>query len=347
MDYLKIKSKSTKNERNLGIELLRMILCFWIVLFHCINIKNKYLINIIFKKRFHVPTFIFISFYFSYNNLYYRNIYKIKSKFERLLIPYIILPIIVWSINNLLYLIIKFNRFNRTLKFYDLIIQLIIGRKFIYVFWFQFELVFFNIFFYIISFLFKENFLFILQIIGIIYIAIQYNEVNYFFFIKYKTIISRTLGYFAETAPIAILSLSLASINFIQSLDSCRGKTIFFSFIFLYFLFNYNIFSEIKGFGYRGIIKIIGSMLLFIIFYLIPVDHIKFKKIIFFIKQISRYTQGIYWQHEIVKDYLEIKIVLIKNKTFTGCIIIYFISYLISFIGFKIFEKKKLKYLFI
>ena len=155
------------------------------------------------------------------------------------------------------------------------------------------------------------------------------------------------MGYFAETAPIAILSLSLASINFIKSLQNYGRKAIFFSVTFLYLLFNYNIFSEIRGFGYRGIIKIIGSMLLFIIFYLVPIGHIKFEKIIFFIKQASRYTQGIYWQHEIVRDYLEIKSNLIKNKTFAGCIIIYIISYLISFIGFKIFEKKKLKYLFI
>lgn len=282
MDYLKIKSESKKIERNSGIELLRMILSFWIVLFHCIKVKNKYLINIIFKKRFHVPTFIFISFYFLYNNLCNRNINKMKSRLERLLIPYIILPLIVWTFNNSLYFIIKYNRFNRVLKFYDLIIQLIIGRKFIGVFWFQFELIFFNIFFYIISFLFKNNFLFILQIIGIIYVVIQYNEINYFFFIKFKTTISKTLGYFAETAPIAILSLSLASINFIKSLQNYGRKAIFFSVTFLYLLFNYNIFSEIKGFGYRGIIKIIGSMLLFIIFYLVPIGHIKFEKIIFF-----------------------------------------------------------------
>lgn len=208
-------------------------------------------------------------------------------------------------------------------------------------------MIFFNIFFYVISFLFKKNFLFILQIIGIIYVTIQYNEINYFFFIKYKTTISRTLGYFAETAPIAILSLSMASINFIKSLQNYGIKSMFFSITFLFFLFHYNIFSEIKGFGYRGIIKIIGSMLLFIIFYLIPIAHIKCKQIIFFIKQISNYTQGIYWQHEIIRDYLKIKFSIIKNKTFQGCIIIYTISYFISFIGFKILGKNKLKYLFI
>lgn len=118
MNYLKIKNESKKIERNSGIELLRMILCFWIVLFHCLKLKNKYLINIIFKKRFHVPTFIFISFYFLYNNLCYRNIYKIKSRLTRLLIPYIILPLTIWIINNLLYFIIKYNRFNNWKKIY-------------------------------------------------------------------------------------------------------------------------------------------------------------------------------------------------------------------------------------
>ena len=72
--------------RNLGLELLRVILCFLVILFHYLRIENEYLKNIIKIKIFHVPTFIFISFYFLYENLCERNINKIKSRFKRLLI---------------------------------------------------------------------------------------------------------------------------------------------------------------------------------------------------------------------------------------------------------------------
>ena len=65
--------------RNLGLELLRVILCFLVILFHYLRIENEYLKNIIKIKIFHVPTFIFISFYFLYENLCERNINKIND----------------------------------------------------------------------------------------------------------------------------------------------------------------------------------------------------------------------------------------------------------------------------
>ena len=74
-DSILLNKKNSKNiNKNLGIELLRMVLSFWVVLFHCLRLNNRYLRNIIKKKVFHVPTFILISFYFLYKNLSERNI---------------------------------------------------------------------------------------------------------------------------------------------------------------------------------------------------------------------------------------------------------------------------------
>ena len=88
MKYSIILTNENSNifNKNLGLELLRAILCFWVVLFHNLRIKNIYLKKIIKIKIFHVPTFIFISFYFLYKNLCERNIHKIKFRFKRLLI---------------------------------------------------------------------------------------------------------------------------------------------------------------------------------------------------------------------------------------------------------------------
>ena len=332
--------------KNLGLELLRLILCFWVILFHCLRIKNFYLKNIIKNKTFHVPTFFFISFYFLYKNLCERNINKIKFRFKRLLIPYLIWPVIVFIINNLFYLTFKYNRFGRLLYLNDLKIQLITGRKYIGVFWFQFNLIFFTLLFYIIAFLFKKNFLFILQTIGIISYILQYSEFNYIFFNKYKGTISRTLGYFCETVPIAVTSLSFSSINIIKKLEKHRKKAIFFSIIFLFFLFHYNIFSEVKGFAYRGIIKNFGSFFLFITFSLLPFEKIYSLRIILIIKQLTNYTQGIYCLHSIVNSYLKLKFIFIKDSTILGCITIYLTSYYLSYIGIRFFGKTKLKYLF-
>ena len=95
-----------ENKINLGIEILRMILCFWVVSFHCagnINNKNYKILN----TFFHVPTFMLISFYLSYKIIFSQEIQKLKIRFCRLLLPYIIIPIIY-----LLILILKFRDYS-------------------------------------------------------------------------------------------------------------------------------------------------------------------------------------------------------------------------------------------
>ena len=98
--------KDIKNKKIIGIEILRMILAFWIVTAHCYNKYGRYG-KIIFKRSFQVPTFMFLSFYYFYPLLSSRNIYKIINRYERLFFPYIIWPFIFLIFNNL----ISFNDF--------------------------------------------------------------------------------------------------------------------------------------------------------------------------------------------------------------------------------------------
>ena len=58
-----IKLFRNSNKINLDVELLRKILCFWVIVFHFGGKNNK--IKIL-KTFFHVPTFMIISFYLSY-----------------------------------------------------------------------------------------------------------------------------------------------------------------------------------------------------------------------------------------------------------------------------------------
>ena len=92
--------KYSKNKQiiNLGIEILRMILCFWIITLHFGgNNIQKYKIL---RTLYHVPTFMLISFYFSYKTIISNDIIKYKNRLERLLIPYIIWPILFLLISE-------------------------------------------------------------------------------------------------------------------------------------------------------------------------------------------------------------------------------------------------------
>jgi hypothetical protein len=112
-------------QRNLGIEMLRMYLCFRIVLLHYYSSNNKYILNLK-RNRFQVPCFFFISFYFLFPTISQRKCNKFKQRLERLLI-------------------IKFNRYGRFLKLNELITQIIVGRGIygIAALWFHFNLILF------------------------------------------------------------------------------------------------------------------------------------------------------------------------------------------------------------
>ena len=122
-----------RNERNIifkriiGIEILRMFLCFRIVLLHYYSGKNKF-INKIMSNFFQVPCFFFISFYFLYPIISKKKLIKMQFRLERLFIPYIAFAIIIWIFNNIIFFLIKYNRFNRYVTLKELKLQLIIGR---------------------------------------------------------------------------------------------------------------------------------------------------------------------------------------------------------------------------
>ena len=158
------EAKTREFKINYGIQLLRTILSYLVLQYHCYNInltKNKILTGTINAIRFYVPTFYVISYYFSYNTFKFRNITKIKLRLERFIIPYFTYSILFSILNH----IIHYN--NYIFSYYNLISQLISGLGIYSAFWYLCNLIFSFIFFSIIIFIFQKNTLFIIQLIGI------------------------------------------------------------------------------------------------------------------------------------------------------------------------------------
>ena len=341
-----MKKLVVRQKQNLeGIQILRKLLSLWIVLVHCYKIRKSILIKLILNKQFHVPTFFIISFYFFYDKLYLRSLNKIKIRFERLLLPYIIFPIIILLLNNV-FEGINLTSPYRKFTFYDFIKQLIIGIGIHSIFWFQFYMIYLSVFVLIILLIFKNNFLFILQLIFIICYVLQYSGLVFKYFNKYKEQPIRSMGSIVEIIPFTITGLTLASYNFINETNKIKEKKkiIFVNIIILFFIKQYDIIRSTRGFRYPGFELNAGGICLFICF-----SFITFTKNLFFysfFKHITNYTGGVYYFHIIVMNILKKKISFIGNKTFLGGIIIYIISYCICFIGMRIFGNTKLKSLF-
>lgn len=207
-----LKEKNNIGKRIIGIEILRTFLCFRIVLLHYYSSNNIY-INKLRKNFFQVPCFFFISFYFLYPIISKRNILKMKLRIERLFIPYIIYPIIVWIISDTMFFIIRFNIFNRFFTLNDLKTQIIVakGIEALNTLWFIFNLLILTFAFFIASFFIKKNYLLFFQIISLISYLNQYSGINYRFFSQYTDKITMSIGNLIETFPLAIGAFSFSS----------------------------------------------------------------------------------------------------------------------------------------
>jgi hypothetical protein len=336
-----------KKKNNLGLSTLRIYLSFLVVASHCFLPKSinsvKSIKKIMIYNRIHAPTFYVISFFFGYKLFKSKNISKIKIRFERLLIPYFIWPIIIWSLNNLLSLL-----FMKTYKisFKDLILQILTGHVFMRVLWFQYDLIFFTLLMAIIHLLFYEKLIsYILINLKFLSLFLQYSNYNIILFSKYNFIKKYPFGRFFEIVPYCIIGYILASLSLVHILSKNRIISINIFLSFLILNIKHKIFFEIRGFFYQGLKLYISSISIFSIFSLIPNEIFANKYIVKLIELISIHTAGIYFIHLPLYNYFRI-FLLAKNMGFFGIIMIYFISYFICLFGKIIFRETKLIYLF-
>lgn len=278
-----------------------------------------------------------LSFYFSHKIFFSQETQKTKIRLTRLLIPYIIIPIIY------ILIFVKFNsklRINELLV--DLYLQYLTGYKLYVQLWFVQILIIFTVFFKILYYLFRLNYFLIIKIILIISYLLQYNETNYNLFFKQRPHI-RSVSHIIEMLPIAITGITLAHIQLLQKLKNHRNKSILYSLVILLFIYKYNVFGNFKGFPYSGIKNNIAAICLSIVFTLIPLEKIMNNCILASIKKLTSYTGGIYYFHIIVFKELN-NISFLNNNPIFGCFCIYILCYFLCMFGTKIFKNNNLKY---
>lgn len=264
-----------------------MFFSFHILVFHCINhlnYKSKIIKVILSNVNIDLATFFIISFYFSYNSLISRNILKIKQRINRLLIPYIIWPIIFYGIQNFINKISA----NKLIEFKLLYYQYILGHGIHIVFWFQFHLIFLYIFYSIII-LMTKKYLCYLLLIGILcyFFIIKY----YFeFFQKYNMIVAFSTKRMPFSYIYSLTGFSLFSIRIYDKISNNK-VIIIYIFFMIYFLC-----KKLHPYFYFFIfINILLSSYIFVAFLLLPFEKIKNEKYISIIKQITSFTGGIYY----------------------------------------------------
>lgn len=212
-----MKDKYANKKINYSFELLRLILSIWVVIHHCYQYSYLYR-----KGLFPVPTFMIMSFYFYYNILIKKDIIKIKQRFQRILIPYIVWPILLFIFNNSLFLILRHSLYNKKLFLIDFIVQLTFGQKYHPIFYYQFNLIFLTILFTIISFLFNKSFIWIFQMLLIVAYIFQYNYLNVYIFEEYSNIVKFSLGHISEILPFVVMGVTLRHLDITTNLKNLK-----------------------------------------------------------------------------------------------------------------------------
>jgi len=331
------KKRKKKKEIYVGIQLLRILFSFHILVFHCINrqmyqYKSKIIKFIINNVGIDLVTFFIISFFLSYKCFSSRNIIKIKQRFKRLLIPYIAWPII--------FCIINFQKY----KFKDLFYQLLIGNGIHFIFWFQFNIIFISLIFSIIIFLSKKRFYMYLFFIGIICYLLKNYAYYSNFFSNYNYIVVFPIRPIISSYIYSIFGFYLYTTNITGKLRKYKKKATILCVIILYL---YIYYKKLFTPNFLIILNIICSYDLLILFSIFPfekLDNTKFNDIII---KLGNYSAGIYYLHPKIQSFLLYFSNKMKSRTIIVCIINYLICNIICFIGLKTFRNSSLRYLFI
>lgn len=283
-----------------------------------------------------------MSFYFNYKSLIAKDSKRNYRRFERLLIPYIFWPIIIYSLNNIFSYYLKMQL---QCSFKKLIIQLVIGRSIVNTLWFQLDLILTTFLFLLIIYIFKKSYLFVLQNIMILFYLMQYTKIYNKAFSYFKLDVQISIGREIMMIPFAVTGFTLAALNIIIILQKYKQKLFIFSLISFFFIDIFNVFF-FMGY-YNGIKPNIHSISLIFLFSVFSFDDIKNKYIKILIDYITRYTAGIYYLHMIVHSYLRYYILCIRKKTVGGLFVNYIICYSVCHIGILLFGKTKAKNLFL
>lgn len=338
-------NKNINNKKNviLGIQILRILFSFHILVFHFIRrikYESKIIQFIIYNVSIDLCTFFIISFYLSYNCFSSRNIIKIKHRFKRLLIPYIIWPYIFFTLK------LFTNYKTQIIQFKFLYYQLIIGNGINIVYWFLFNIILISLIFTIIIFLSKRSFLIYLFLIGILFYLLEYYLYYSKFLSFFEKIISFPIEHITSSYLYSLTGFYLSSINFIEKLRIYSIKIIFLCLLFIYF-FIYCIISFKFAPFISIIIIVLSSVSLLTLFILFPFSKLNNSLFGIIIKQLAKYSGGIYYIHVEVGKYLYFFSKENRLRTIYACIINYIICNIICIIGLKIFRKSSLSYLFL
>lgn len=323
---------------NIGIAFLRIWMSFEVILAHYWSVSDIkkvpwYLLPFESTRVLAVPVFMIISFYFVEKDFVVCDSSRIKRRFKRLLIPHCVCGggyFLLFSVTDS---IIGTNWIENGLS--DLLRQILTGSVLCLCpqLWYLEVLVILTAFFFFLFYYFPKNIaIFLIYVLGIGAIYIQYNGINYSLFSGLPDDIKYVAGRISEMLPFAGIGFGMAYYKIgLRKTGNAMG-IVLGACLMLGLIYSVDIFSSLSmGFFYQGVFYIIAASMIVIIFMMLPLKGIPIvlrKTVVW----ISRYCFSIFCVHWAVGKYFDFWLENngLEIKTFKECILIMVVSLLLS-----------------
>lgn len=322
-----------KKETNYGLSMLRMLMCFCVVLNHFWLAEPDTLILKAFAdiKQLAVPVFLMVSFLLVGHHFANPTPERVINRMFRLAWPHVFWAIAYWGIYYL-------SGISRDVP--SLLWQLATGHSPLLntVMWYQVALLVITLLFFAAGCLPSEKWRVVMIVAaGIFALLMQYTGINYALFVNLRYEVRYPLGRLLEALPYAALGYCLFHFRVYQWLGRHRLPALAGAAILYCLAIPMVSWRPQNQFGYAGIDLLLKSLSLVTIAYLLPLEKLP-GVALKGLDLASRHTLGIYCMHILVERLLfyyglagKVMFVFgVEQVSFGLCAVIYGICYLLA-----------------
>ena len=310
--HLKTSSAPSGHPINVGIQFLRILLCFFVVVIHYQDPAKLFGLRAdLYPMAFSaVPVFLILSFYFLKPKKLAKDPAYRKKRADRLLWPQIFWTLAYCVVFYFLERLTGVDLYHGPA---DLFWQFFFGCGYNATAWYQVVLIWMTVLVFLLFCLPGERTaLFCLGGLSVLSLVLSYSGLlgNFSHIMKnappviwgapfYPGYILDPIGRFAETLPYVFLGLLLGQTDLLNRMKKNRWSSLLFGGLLAVSFFLHRFLPQPEGFCYGGIWLILMALFFVLFFWCLPFEKLP-EKICWWIKKISDCSMGVYFIHRMI-----------------------------------------------
>lgn len=336
---------------NLGLELIRLLMCYAVVATHFWNFWTFYpqggapwpLVFVNAMRPYAVPVFMLMTFFLTSARFLSADGAWFSDRIRRLLVPFVGWTLITFVVfRSLMPLSAEF-----TCTLRDLWLQQLLGttKALGAQMWFQAVLVILTVFFGVLfRFVKPQRAVLALTVVFLLAEGMEYSGLNFLLFkdgiYEVRNPLGRIFPMMAYASVGLLLGMAKGRADGLSS--RVRWSVVTLGFGLVVFLLNFKVFVVPDGFYYRGLQMLVIAVALVGAFGLLPTGRVP-QKATEVLLMFSRYSMGVYFTHILIGRILTVfafPVLGLMPKCFCGTFVVYFVSWAFCYTFAKVLPKR-------